>query len=110
MVEAWINEMIKRVNGMAESDPKFANELRGITKLVQVVVTDGETYNFKIENARVGQLNKGAVPNPDIMISGTRETYMLLKSGELRPMKAYATRKLQVKGSLEDILRLRKFF
>ena len=110
MVEAWINEMIKRVNEMAAGDPKFEAELKGIRKLIQVVVTDGETYHFTLENARIGPMSKGAVPNPDITIAGTAEVYNQLKSGELRPMKAYATRKLQVKGSLEDILRLRKFF
>lgn len=110
MVEAWIQEMIRKLNEKAASDPQFESELKGLRKVVQVVVTDGDTYNFTLENARVGPMSKGAVPNPDIMITGTTATYMQLKSGELRPMKAYATRKLQVKGSLEDILRLRKFF
>lgn len=110
MVEEYINEMIKKLNDKAASDPKFEAELKGLKKLVQVVVTDGETYNFTLENARVGPMSKGAVPNPDITIIGAAETYDQLRSGELRPMKAYATRKLQVKGTLEDILRLRKFF
>ncbi len=111
MVEEWINEMIRKINEKAASDPKFEAEIKSMRKLVQVVVTDGETYHFTLENARIGPLSKGPVPGtPDIAISGSTETFNQLKSGELRPMKAYATRKLQVKGTLEDILRLRKFF
>ena len=110
MVEEFIREMIQKFNEKAASDPKFESELKGLRKVVQVVVTDGETFNFILENARVGPLGKGAIANPDIMVSGSTETYDQLRSGELRPMKAYATRKLQVKGSLEDVLRLRKFF
>jgi putative sterol carrier protein len=110
MVEEYIKEMIRKINEKAASDPKFEQELKGIRKVVLVVVTDGDSYNFILENARVGPMSKGTVQNPDIMIAGAKETYDQLKSGELRPMKAYATRKLQVKGSLEDILRLRKFF
>ena len=33
-----------------------------------------------------------------------------MKSGELRPMKALALKKIQVKATPEDMLRLRKFF
>lgn len=110
MVEEYIKEMIRKLNEKAASDSKFEKELKGIRKVVLVVVTDGDSYNFILENARVGPMSKGTVPNPDIMITGSTETYNQLKNGELRPMKAYATRKLQVKGSLEDILRLRKFF
>jgi putative sterol carrier protein len=111
MVEAFLNDMIRKVNEKAASDPKFEAELKGIKKLVQVVVTDGDTYHFILENARIGSLSKGpASGTPDIQIIGSTEVMMQLKSGELRPMKAYATRKLQVKGTLEDILRLRKFF
>jgi putative sterol carrier protein len=110
MVEEFINEMISKFNGKAASDPEFEQELKGLKKLVQVVVTDGDTFNFKLENARVGPLSKGAIEGADITIIGSTETYKHLRSGELRPMKAYVTRKLQIKGSLEDILRLRKFF
>jgi putative sterol carrier protein len=110
MVEEYINEMIRKLNEKAASDPKFEHELKGIRKVVLVVVTDGDSFNFILENARVGPVSKGTVANPDIIITGATDTYNQLRSGELRPMKAYATRKLQVKGSLEDILRLRKFF
>ena len=110
MVEQFIRDMIDKLNAKAASDPAFEKELMGIRKVVQVEVTDGEKYHFTLENARVGPMSKGAIENPDITIIGSTETYMKLKSGELRPMKAYALRKLQVKGTLEDILRLRKFF
>ena len=110
MVEEYLNEMIRKVNEKSASDPKFEAELKGIRKVVLVVVTDGDSFNFILENARIGTMSKGTVPNADITITGSTETYNQLRSGELRPMKAYATRKLQVKGSLEDILRLRKFF
>jgi len=110
MVEQFLKEMIDKVNAKAAGDPAFEKELKGIRKVVQVEVTDGEKYFFTLENARIGPMSKGAIQNPDIAIIGSTETFMQLKSGELRPMKAYALRKLQVKGTLEDILRLRKFF
>ena len=110
MVEQFLKEMIDKFNAKAAADPAFEKELQGLRKVVQVEVTDGEKYHFTLENARIGSMSKGTTENPDIAIIGSTETYMKLKSGELRPMKAYALRKLQIKGTLEDILRLRKFF
>jgi len=110
MVEEFLNEMIEKFNAKAASDPEFEKELKGLRKVVMVQVTDGDTFNFTLENARIGPMTKAPVDRADITIIGSTEVFNQLKSGELRPMKAYALRKLQVKGSLEDILRLRKFF
>lgn len=110
MVEALLKETIDRFNKKVEGDPNLKAELQGVKKVIQVEITDGEQYNFTLENAHVGELNKGATQNPDIRIIASSETLHQLRSGELRVMKAYATRKIQVKGSIEDLLRLRKFF
>jgi putative sterol carrier protein len=110
LVEELLKETIARFNKKASEDPKLSAELQGIRKAIQVEITDGEIYNFVLENAHVGELNKGATQSPDIRIIASKDTLFQLRSGELRVMKAYATRRLQVKGSIEDVLRLRKFF
>jgi len=110
MVEEFLRDMIEKFNAKAASDPEFEKELSGLRKVVMVKVTDGDTFNFTLENGRIGPMAKAPVEKADITIIGSAETFDQLRSGELRPMKAYALRKLQVKGSLEDILRLRKFF
>lgn len=110
MVEEFLRETIEKFNAKAASDPEFEKDLKGLRKVVMVKVTDGDTFNFTLENARIGPMAKAPVEKADITIIGSTETFDQLRSGELRPIKAYATRKLQVKGSLEDILRLRKFF
>jgi len=110
LAEELLKETIARFNKKAAEDPKLSAELQGVRKVIQVEITDGELYNFVLENAHVGELNRGPTQNPDIRIIASKETLFQLRSGELRVMKAYATRRLQVKGSIEDLLRLRKFF
>ena len=110
LVEGLLRETIEKFNKKVSEDPNLANELKNVRKMLQVEVTDGKTYHFLLENAHVGNLEDGPAENPDIRIVTSAETLTQLRSGELRPMKAYATRKLQVKGSIEDLLRLRKFF
>lgn len=110
MVEELIREAIDRFNKKASEDQALAQELAGVRKTVQVEVTDDGTYHFTLENSRVGALAKGETTSPDIRVIASTETLTQLRSGELRAMKAFATRRLQIKGSFEDLLRLRKFF
>lgn len=110
MVEQYFRDMIVAFNKKAAEDPKLAKELGGVTRMVQIDVIEGGSYYFLLDNARVGELQIGKATNPEIVISATKETFDQLKSGELRPMKALALRKLKVNATLEDMLRLRKFF
>ncbi len=110
MVEQILRETIDRFNKKAAEDPKLAEELKGIRKTVQVEVTDGDWYHFVLENSRVSELVKGKSEAPDIRLIASSETLRQLYTGELRAMKAYVTRQIQIKGSIEDLLRLRKFF
>ena len=81
-----------------------------MTKLIQVELEEGDVYHFRLENGSVNGLNKGGIENPDIRVIASADTLRRLWSRELRVMKALVTKKLQVKGSMEDLLRLRRFF
>jgi putative sterol carrier protein len=50
------------------------------------------------------------VENPDITITSDPKTVEDLINGKMKPMKAWALKKIKIKGSLEDVMRLRKFF
>lgn len=110
MVEQLLREAIDKFNAKAKEDPELAKELEGVSKLIQVEVEDGDWYHFRLEGGAVDTLNKGAVDNPDIRVIASTETLTKLWSKELRVMKAIVTKKLRVKGSMEDLLRLRRFF
>ena len=111
MVEEVLKEAIIKFNKKAETDPKLAKEITGMKRVMQFEISDtGEFFNFLLENKRVGELQKGKVEKPDIRVICDAEVLKQLYSGELRPMKAIATRKIHVRASLEDMLTLRKFF
>lgn len=110
MVEELLREAIDRFNAKSKEDPELAKELEGISKLIQVELEGGDWYYFKLENGSVDALTKGSVENPDLRIIASADTLRRLWSRELRVMKAIVTKKLRVKGSMEDLLRLRRFF
>jgi putative sterol carrier protein len=110
LVRELLTEAIDRFNAKARDDPELAKELEGVTKRVQVELEDGDWYHFVLENAAIAGLHDGGVDSPDIRIIASSETLRRLWTRELRVMKAIVTKKLQVKGSMEDLLRLRRFF
>lgn len=111
MVEEVLKEAIVKFNKKAETDPKLAKEISGMTRVVQFEITDtGQFFHFVLENQRVGELQNGRVEKPDIRVICDADVVKQLYRGELRPMKAIATRKIHIKAKIEDMLTLRKFF
>lgn len=110
MVEQLLEEAIDRFNTRAKEDPELMKELQGVNKIVQVEIEGGDWYNFTLKDGAVDGPHKGEIANPDIRIIASAETLTKLWTKELRVMKAIVTKQLKVKGSMEDLLRLRRFF
>ncbi len=104
-----LEEVVAQFNAKVESDPLLRKELTGIRKKVQVDLGE-EKYYFILEDCKVESVCDGCVPNPDMTIISDHETVRQLHCKEMKIMKAWALKKVRVKGSLEDIMRLRKFF
>jgi putative sterol carrier protein len=111
LVEQLLRDAIDKFNVRVKEDPEFAKELQGVSKVIQVEVEGGDWYHFTLSDGAVDGPHKGeASGKPDIRIIASEETLTRLWTKELRVMKAFVTKKLQVKGSFEDLLRLRRFF
>ncbi|MEM3852246.1 MAG: SCP2 sterol-binding domain-containing protein [Methanomassiliicoccales archaeon] len=110
MIEELINGAIAKFNARVEKDAELQKELQGMVRTVQIELKEGKNYCFTLENGRMGELREGRAENPDIKIISDEMTVSGLLNGTLKPMKAWALRKVQFKASLEDIVRIRKFF
>ncbi len=108
-MEEVLKEWLKKAKKRVDEDEKFRNELKEFDGVFQLEITDGDSYHVPIKNGEVGELAKGKVDDPRLTITSDSETLKALMSGELGAMKAFALRKIKLKGSFEDILRLRKF-
>ena len=105
-----LEEAIGKFNKKAAEDPKLAQELEGIKRVVLIDCNDGPKFHFTLENKRMTPLADGPVDNAEVKIVSDSETLMKLLTGELKPMKAWALKKVKIDASLEDLMRLRKFF
>ena len=65
---------------------------------------------MRLENARIEDFRPEMLSGADITLISTPESLQGLIDGTLRPMKAYITKKISVKGNIQDLLFLKKFF
>lgn len=105
-----IEGAISKFNERARTDSKLQAELEGIERKVLVDCKDGPKFNFVLKDKQIGSLLEGPIDSPDVTIQSDSATLTALLKKEMGPMKAYAMQKLKLKASLDDVLRLRKFF
>ena len=104
-----IQLMIDKFHRRMEKDEKARAEVEPIVKTMNVDLGE-ETYRLKVEHAHITEFEEGMYDDADILLKTTPEYLDALIEGTLRPMRAYVTRKIIVKGKIEDIMHLKKFF
>ncbi len=107
--EEIIQKMIDKFHRRMAKDEKARAEVEPIVKKFNVDLGE-ETFHMRLEHAEVVDFDKGLYDEADILLKTTPEYMRQLIEGTLRPMRAYVTKKIVVKGKIEDILHLKKFF
>jgi len=107
-LEEVLKEWLEKGKKKVEEDEKIKKDLKDFDGIFQLEVTDGDSYYVAIKNGEIGELEKGKADNPRLTVTSDTENLKALMSGEMSAMKAFALRKIKIKGSFEDIIRLRK--
>ena len=110
MIEKVLAEVIAKFNDKAATDEKLQSELAGISRTILLKLDDGRSFHFSLSDGKASDLRVGDIKDPDICLESDENTILALYRREMRVMKALALKKLRVDSSLEDMLRLRKFF
>ncbi|MCL2296373.1 MAG: SCP2 sterol-binding domain-containing protein [Methanomassiliicoccaceae archaeon] len=108
-MEASIQTLIDKFHRKMENDEEAKKEVMPIKKTINIDL-GAEHYSLKLENAHIDDFEPQMIDNADITILTTPESLQGLIDGTLRPMKAYVTKKITVKGKIQDLLFLKKFF
>lgn len=107
-MEERISGLVDKVNRKLSSRDDIKEEVKDLKKSVNIIVDD-QAFSFRFENAEVVDFKCEALETADITLSASEENMNKLLDGELRPMKAYITRKITLKGNIQDIMFLKKF-
>jgi putative sterol carrier protein len=107
-LEGYIKNAIEKFKAKIAEDEGLRKELEGITRRVNVDTTDNMGFSFVLDNKEIKDFKRGKLESAEITLHATTQDFKLLFTGELKPMKAWATKRLKFDASLDDVLRLKK--
>ena len=105
-----LEEAIANFNERAEEDAKLRKALEGKTRKVFIEITDGTSYHFTLTDSMLKDFGEGDIAEPDIKVTSDEATMTGILKKEIKPLKAYLTKKVKFDASLEDLITLKKFF
>lgn len=108
-METQLRELVDKFNDKMANDEKTRDEVKHLTKTVNIDL-DTEKYSFKLEDAVISDFRNETIENADVTITSTPENLQKMLEGELRPMRAYLTKKIKIEGKIQDLMFLKKFF
>lgn len=103
-----IQSLVDKFNKRSDEDEKLRKDLAHLDKTFAIDLGT-EFYSMKLQNSRITDFKAEAAGNSDITVISTPENLQAMIDGELRPMKAYITKKVKIKGNLQDLMFLKKF-
>ena len=108
-MEASIQTLIDKFHRRMENDEAARQEVMPLKKTVNIDLGT-EYYSMRLENAQMEDFKPQMIDEADVTLTTTPESLQGLIDGTLRPMKAYVTKKIIIKGKIQDLLFLKKFF
>lgn len=97
-----------------EQSKKFTHEkvvksFKNWNKIMQYHFTDtDEYYTIKLVNGQPEPVIEGKVDSPDIEYTMSTEIFIALSKKEISGLKAYQQKKIKVKATMPEILKLQK--
>ena len=100
-----LNNLVKKMNDKIANDQTYAKKLQNITKSVDIVFDDKDSYYFKVENGHITEPQAGKI-DADITVTVSSDIFNKILSKEINAMDAYMKQQIKIKSSLMDKLLL----
>jgi len=100
---------VDRANKRLAGDEGMRNGCKGLKKTFNIDL-GAEKYSFRLQDSAISDFKAEVLPESDVTLTSTPETLQKLLDGDLRPVRAYITKKISVKGKIQDLMFLKKFF
>ncbi|MGV9103379.1 MAG: SCP2 sterol-binding domain-containing protein [Promethearchaeia archaeon] len=108
MNDNLLNLMRERIaDGLEREETKEA--IDGWNRTALLKLKDGGTYHFVVADNNI-EVHDGQVEEPDMKIESDKETIRKLFLEEMSAASALLRRKLKVKGSARDLMKIRHIF
>jgi putative sterol carrier protein len=103
-IKPYLQRMVDRF-----ADPGVQASLKGFSKTLQFKFTDtNESWLIKAVEGREATVTQGNIETPDILVTMGTDILVGIMDKKINATAAYMQRKIQVKGAMEDLMKLQK--
>lgn len=103
-VKPYLQKMVDRF-----ANPGVQAALKGFTKSLQFKFTDtNEDWLIRSVDGKEATLTQETVEKPDIVVTTATDILVGIMDKKINGTTAYMQRKIQVKGAMEDLMKLQK--
>jgi len=103
-IKPYLQKMIDRF-----ADAGVQAALKGFTKTLQFKFTDtNEFWLIRAVDGKEATLTQETVEKPDVLITVASDILSGIMDKKVNGTTAYMQRKIQVKGAMEDLMKLQK--
>jgi len=103
-IKPYLQKMVDRF-----ANPGVQAALKGFTKTLQFKFTDTtESWLIRAVDGTSATLAQEAVEKPDILVTVATDILAGVMDKKINGTTAYMQRKIQVKGAMEDLMKLQK--
>jgi putative sterol carrier protein len=89
------------------NDPAIQQKFVGFSRTMLFDFTDlKETYVLTITDGKSAVLEKKTIPNPNISMIWTSDTFVGIQDKTVNATSAYMSGKMKVKGNMQDLMKL----
>ena len=108
MTEDLLQLMRERIK-IGLTREKTMEAIEGWERTALLILKDGREYNFLVKDNDIS-VNEGGIPDPNMRIQSDAETIRKLFLEEMSAGSALIKRKLKIKGSARDLMKIRHIF
>ena len=103
-IKPYLQKMVDRF-----ANPGVQAALKDFTKTLQFKFTDtNEIWLIRAVNGRSATLSQETIEKPDILVTIATDILAGIMDKKINGTTAYMQRKIQVKGAMEDLMKLQK--
>ena len=105
---ADIIPLLDRIKGRFD-EPSIQESFKGFTKKIMFDFTDTkEQYLLSVVDGKQASVEKSSPQAADVLVTISTDTLAGIMNRKTNPVTAYMTRKIKVKGSMDDLMKLQK--
>ncbi len=103
-IQPYLKKIMERF-----ATPAIQASLKGFTKSLQFKFTDtADSWLIRTVDGKEAVLTQEVIEKPDILVTMTTDLLAGIMDKKTNPTAAFMQRKIQVKGAMEDLMKLQK--